>query len=760
MAKNVSNNQTLEEFRQSYNSLVDEVGGLGSLRTSQKGSLVDSINSIIDQYFFFQDFEFDGSDGSSSNRTFSGTDNFGNTLKYSVTRLLVFKNGVLLRSGTDYSATNGSSITLASSAANSDIIRITSFTGSYEGVAGATQGAVTQWTKTGVGSIYNHDTTGGVVINSDATGIVTAPSSGIGIQLESDGSDIFLNAGGSSNKVDVNANLSLRSGMKLQKAGGDIAIGDIQGLQAAVRGAISASGDISYNNSTGVVSFSQASAPVTSVFGRTGAVTLTTADVTGVVDTSNLTENTNLFYTDERVDDRVGSLLQAGTNMSLSYDDAAGTLTISSSGKTQEEVEDIVGAMFSSNTENGLSVTYDDSDGTLDVDVDDFSITLTGDVTGAGTVTNLGNVSFATTIAANSVALGTDTTGAYVSDINVDSGELTASESNDAGETNSVTLGLANSGVSAGTYGSASAIPALTIDAFGRITAASTNAVDTYSGWSQAADSGTTKSVVEGTTMTFAGGEGMNTSIDGSTVTVAGEDATATNKGIASFNSNHFSVSSGAVSILEEFIEDTVGAMVTSNSESGITVTYDDSDGTLDFSTSVTQTPAITSDGSTPSLNSGISASEIRNLIGAGTSSFNGAYSSLSGLPTIPTNNNQLTNGAGYITSNGLSNLSNNGNNLSGSFTATGNITAYSDERLKDNILTIDNALDKVSQMRGVTFTKDDKLSSGIIAQELEKIAPELVHDGEYKSIAYGNVVGYLIEAIKELKERLDNGTS
>ena len=41
MAKNVSNNQTLEEFRQSYNDLVDEVGGLGSLRTSQKGSLVD-----------------------------------------------------------------------------------------------------------------------------------------------------------------------------------------------------------------------------------------------------------------------------------------------------------------------------------------------------------------------------------------------------------------------------------------------------------------------------------------------------------------------------------------------------------------------------------------------------------------------------------------------------------------------------------------------------------------------------------------------
>jgi hypothetical protein len=95
------------------------------------------------------------------------------------------------------------------------------------------------------------------------------------------------------------------------------------------------------------------------------------------------------------------------------------------------------------------------------------------------------------------------------------------------------------------------------------------------------------------------------------------------------------------------------------------------------------------------------------------------------------------------------------GVSVTGDMTATGNVTAYSDERLKSDIKTIDNALDKVSQMRGVTFTKDDKLSSGVIAQELEKIAPELVHDGEYKSVAYGNVVGYLIEAIKELKQEI-----
>jgi hypothetical protein len=107
----------------------------------------------------------------------------------------------------------------------------------------------------------------------------------------------------------------------------------------------------------------------------------------------------------------------------------------------------------------------------------------------------------------------------------------------------------------------------------------------------------------------------------------------------------------------------------------------------------------------------------------------------------------------------GLGNLSSSGNALSGDFTATGNVIAYSDERLKDNIETIDNALDKVSQMRGVTYQRKDtrKKGSGVIAQELEKVAPELIHDdGELKGVAYGNITGYLIEAVKELKAEVE----
>ena len=109
----------------------------------------------------------------------------------------------------------------------------------------------------------------------------------------------------------------------------------------------------------------------------------------------------------------------------------------------------------------------------------------------------------------------------------------------------------------------------------------------------------------------------------------------------------------------------------------------------------------------------------------------------------------------------GLGNLSNSGNNLSGSFTATGNITAFSDERLKENIETIEGALDKVSQMRGVTYKykselNDGQRGTGVIAQEMQQVMPEVVQEGEYLSVAYGNIVGVLIEAVKELKAELD----
>jgi len=92
-----------------------------------------------------------------------------------------------------------------------------------------------------------------------------------------------------------------------------------------------------------------------------------------------------------------------------------------------------------------------------------------------------------------------------------------------------------------------------------------------------------------------------------------------------------------------------------------------------------------------------------------------------------------------------------------GTFTATGDVCAFSDVRLKDNIEVIADPLDKVLKLRGVTFTRtdldDNKTHMGVIAQEVEEVIPEVVITGDdgIKTVAYGNMVGLLIEAVKEL---------
>jgi len=109
---------------------------------------------------------------------------------------------------------------------------------------------------------------------------------------------------------------------------------------------------------------------------------------------------------------------------------------------------------------------------------------------------------------------------------------------------------------------------------------------------------------------------------------------------------------------------------------------------------------------------------------------------------------------SGAITTANVSSTKLTFNPATGDFTAGGNIIVNSDERLKENISTIEDALNKVSKLRGVEFDwKDTGIHSlGFIAQEVEKVLPDLVkeHDG-VKSLAYGNVASLLVEAIKEL---------
>jgi hypothetical protein len=97
----------------------------------------------------------------------------------------------------------------------------------------------------------------------------------------------------------------------------------------------------------------------------------------------------------------------------------------------------------------------------------------------------------------------------------------------------------------------------------------------------------------------------------------------------------------------------------------------------------------------------------------------------------------------------------------SGNLTMLGNVTAYSDARMKKDVVTIDNALDLVGKMRGVKYTRKDtgKAGVGVIAQEMLEVCPEVVQQGigddDTLSVAYGNLVGVLIEAVKELTARV-----
>ena len=103
------------------------------------------------------------------------------------------------------------------------------------------------------------------------------------------------------------------------------------------------------------------------------------------------------------------------------------------------------------------------------------------------------------------------------------------------------------------------------------------------------------------------------------------------------------------------------------------------------------------------------------------------------------------------------------GVSITGALTASDNITAFSDKRLKEEIRPIDNALDKVQQISGKTYSRNDLIDTnrryaGVIAQEIEAVLPEAVTETlrGTKTVDYNGTVALLIESIKELKAEVD----
>jgi hypothetical protein len=440
----------------------------------------------------------------------------------------------------------------------------------------------------------------------------------------------------------------------------------------------------------------------------------------GESDTNNLTDallsklNGIEASADVTDTDNVVAALTAGTNITIAADGTISS-TDTDTQLSNEQVQDIVGGMLTGNTETGITVTYQDEDGTLDF-----------------VVASQTDENFTTTLKNKLDGIESGATG-----------DQSASEIKTAYESNSNT------------------------NAFTDALLSKLNGIE------------------------------------------AGATADQTS----------------------EEIQDIVGGMVSSNTESGIAVTYDDTSGKLNFSVSsqtdenfttalknkldgiesgANVTDAANVDAAGAVMNSDTSTAAMSFVIDEDNMASNSATkvptqqsvktyvdneidiliggapgaldtlnelaaainddSSYASTITTQLGTNGLT-GGGNLTANRTISMS---GTYSGTFAVTGNITATgdviayasSDRRLKDNIVNIENPIEKVQKLNGVTWDWNDNADElqkstpnvGVIAQEVEEVLPQLVNtrDNGYKAVDYAKLTGLLIEAIKDQQKQID----
>ena len=559
MAKTVDNFATIEDFRTTYNELAYDVGDVSGLREGLKagnnGTLVDAVNVLEDKQFFFQEFVYVNTVVGKSE--FSGADNFQNSLVFVKDKIQVFKNEEHLREDVDFQIAlptgTGSheGITLLGDYAsgqskqmqNGDRLTIYSYTGAFVGTN--IQNSVASFFAKTTENTINNTNSNGVILNGDSSSPTTLLESGFTLQLAGRTfaeDDITLTTGktltapiitdgtatlqsgsitgavngtfsgfldiegnvdinGTTNldvvdidgavdmastlqvdstltvdgNTDLNANLTVDGNTTLGNAASDTitftgyanshlrpettntySLGltskrwsNVYSNSSNVSGTATVGtltdgtlsitgGDItSVDDITGDTNsvFKSGSAVVNNIKDFDGSHTIldTTSDhdgnsnagsLTGTVSsianhtTQNLTEHSsNLYYTNSRADARIAlkniDYLANVTNSSLENDDVLlynGSSNVWENTSMQERVEDIAGAMFTGNTETGLSVTYDDTSGKTNLVVSDSDFTLTGGVTGTATQTAKGDVTISTTLQAISLSTLTDAT--------------------------------------------------------------------------------------------------------------------------------------------------------------------------------------------------------------------------------------------------------------------------------------------------------------------------------------------------------------
>ena len=364
------------------------------------------------------------------------------------------------------------------------------------------------------------------------------------------------------------------------------------------------------------------------------------------------------------------------------------------------------------------------------------------------------------------------------------------------GDPYDLTFSLKTAGVGSGTYGSTAdgtKIDTITVDAYGRITAVATGdtGAGDITGVRLDGDSGSINATSGNFAAAIAGGNAITTSVSEATLTVDHNDT-----------STQSSVNNSGNTVIQDITLDTYGH-VTALGSTTLSIPSDNSE--LDNGAGyTTNTGTVTGTGvanriarwSTTSNISSVSdltfdgvnlvagtdgATGGRVRTGDGSSSNpafsfvgdtnTGFYCSTTDTIAASTGGTQrLTiNSNGLKVNSGALGVNTNASSTDGVIRASNDIVAYysSDERLKENVKPIENALDKVSKINGVTFDWIEDMEEfhpnegndvGVIAQEIEKVLPEVVEtrDSGYKAVKYEKIVPLLIESIKDLKAEIE----
>ena len=495
-------------------------------------------------------------------------------------------------------------------------------------------------------------------------------------------------------------------------------------------------------------------------------------------------ESSNAHYT--RIEAAAHSAYSGNVTATLPV--TTGTLALTSEVPTTESIQDIVGAMFSSNTETNITATYQDADGTIDLVVD----AELSSVTSLGTLTSL----TVDDVVINGSNIGrTDDTDLMT----VASGVLTV-----AGEVSMTTLDIGGTNV---TSTAAELNYSDTGAAVGTVVASKVVTADANKDVASFRNITLTGELDAGS-LDVSGDADIDGTLEADAITIGGTAIASVLSPVAGSGSI---VTTGALN--SGSITSGFGAI--NNGASAITTTGVGSFGSLDISGDIdvdgtTNLDVVDIDGAVDMASTlGVTGVVTANAgVVVDTMTLDGAALTATGDFTATVAGTVLVDAAGDIvldaagddillksagTHEGNINLASSnltiksivsdkdiifqGNDggagitaltldmsAAGAATFNNDVTAFSDKRLKTDVTDIENALDKVQQMQGVYYRRNDvedaKMQVGVLAQDMEQVLPEVVltadDEMQTKSVDYGKITSVLIEAVKELSAKVE----